>query len=591
MSDRKLLGQADWHGKSLTFRLSRSADPARKRRNIRDYYNGALPDDRLLAKKFAHEFAHRMSLEILEKGATQAVAAQGSKDETVSEWCKRWRAWRVKMGYVKSESEDSKNFRNHIEPLIGGLPMRLVSAANIEAVVERLDARIVDPEKPMSWKTARNAWVCLRAMFRDAVTAKPSSKLRVDREDNPTLTVAPPEKPKKGSREKLKTFLYPSEYLELMTAPAIWDPDQGEAKTRSANVARAKAAQRWMRIFTIAIYMSVRGKELKALTWEWTDLEHWVAKIEMQASSNADHRRTGRDAEDPKCGSFREFDIEPELRPLLLAMFHEARAANGGRTPSGRIFPTFPTEKDLARRLRKYLELAKCTRPELSTRNAHRVPMRFHDLRATGITWMAMRGDDAIHIQELAGHKSLVTTEKYIRKVNRLRGADWGAPFPPIPAMVIGASNVIEKPEARQTIASGARTSEAAPTAAWPQSGPNLAPEIAKVAKQQRKIASPRGFEASTQAKSPGKQGCLGPSGPRNARLRRSLVRPDGAVVHRILDANDPIAEALERGHDEAAAAKDWDRARALAAALADHHKALTAPNVVPLARGARRGS
>lgn len=45
----------------------------------------------------------------------------------------------------------------------------------------------------------------------------------------------------------------------------------------------------------------------------------------------------------------------------------------------------------------------------------------FHDLRATGITWMAVRGDDPLKIKQRAGHASLSTTEGYIRLAEELR--------------------------------------------------------------------------------------------------------------------------------------------------------------------------
>lgn len=563
----KLLGSAEWAGNTVSFRLSRDVDPKRTRRDLRDYLPTMSPD-RAIALEQGRRVAHEMSVEARKKHATAITHHATSKDETVAKWCERWRAWRVRMGYVASDNEDAKNFRNYIEPVIGHRTMRLVGATDIEAIVEALDARIVDDgENGLSWKTARNAWVCVRAMFRDASTAKASSGLRV-RDDNPTLTVAPPEKPKKGTADKLKTFLYPSEYLALMTAPAIWDPDKGKARTRSANVARAKAAQRWMRIFSLAIYNSMRANELKALQWEWIDLDHWIGKVEMQAASNADARRTGKADQDPKCGSFREFDFESEVRPLLLAMHAEAKAANGGEEPTGRIFPTFPTEKDLARRLRKYLELAGCKRPELQARNAHRVPMRFHDLRATGITWMAMRGDDAIHIQELAGHKSIVTTEKYIRKVRRIRGSEWGAPFPPIPVMVVGAkaaSNPVEK-------------SDMAPSR--PKAGPNLAQEIANLTKSKNKVASPRGFEASAHANSPGEKHRFGSIGPKKA--------PDRHQSAAAIGSTDPVATALRAALEGAISEGRTVDAAALATELAARARAMSDPKVVPI-EGRRR--
>lgn len=40
---------------------------------------------------------------------------------------------------------------------------------------------------------------------------------------------------------------------------------------------------------------------------------------------------------------------------------------------------------------------------------------RFHDLRGSGLTWMAIRGDDPLKIQQRAGHRTFEMTQKYIR--------------------------------------------------------------------------------------------------------------------------------------------------------------------------------
>ena len=62
------------------------------------------------------------------------------------------------------------------------------------------------------------------------------------------------------------------------------------------------------------------------------------------------------------------------------------------------------------------------------------MPIRFHDLRATGITWRLARGDTPILVQQDAGHESFQTTEKYIRLA---RGIDPEAVFPPLPMRVL----------------------------------------------------------------------------------------------------------------------------------------------------------
>ena len=62
----------------------------------------------------------------------------------------------------------------------------------------------------------------------------------------------------------------------------------------------------------------------------------------------------------------------------------------------------------------------------------------FHDLRATGITWMAVRGDEHLRIKQRAGHRGFSTTEMYIREAENLRDG-FGTPFPPLPDDLTGS--------------------------------------------------------------------------------------------------------------------------------------------------------
>ena len=63
--------------------------------------------------------------------------------------------------------------------------------------------------------------------------------------------------------------------------------------------------------------------------------------------------------------------------------------------------------------------------------------MTFHDLRATGITWCAVRGDAPLTIKQRAGHAAFTTTEGYIREAENLRDG-FGAVFSPLPATLLG---------------------------------------------------------------------------------------------------------------------------------------------------------
>jgi len=94
-----------------------------------------------------------------------------------------------------------------------------------------------------------------------------------------------------------------------------------------------------------------------------------------------------------------------------------------------------PSVRDMARGLRRWLAKATAQeRDELHHKTPTTRPIRFHDLRATGLTWMAVRGDDAIKIQRRAGHKDLETTLKYIRLAEDLNPGAFGDVFPKLPA-------------------------------------------------------------------------------------------------------------------------------------------------------------
>jgi hypothetical protein len=58
--------------------------------------------------------------------------------------------------------------------------------------------------------------------------------------------------------------------------------------------------------------------------------------------------------------------------------------------------------------------------------------MTWHDLRATGLTWLAVRGDDPLKIKQRAGHTTFSTTELYVREGEAIREG-FGQPFPPLP--------------------------------------------------------------------------------------------------------------------------------------------------------------
>ncbi len=59
--------------------------------------------------------------------------------------------------------------------------------------------------------------------------------------------------------------------------------------------------------------------------------------------------------------------------------------------------------------------------------------MTWHDLRATGLTWLAVRGDDPLKIKQRAGHATFSTTAGYIREAEAQR-VGFGDVFPTLPS-------------------------------------------------------------------------------------------------------------------------------------------------------------
>jgi len=78
------------------------------------------------------------------------------------------------------------------------------------------------------------------------------------------------------------------------------------------------------------------------------------------------------------------------------------------------------------------------SQPKASLQTDHDKRLGFHDLRATGITWRAVRGDAMQAIKEHAGHEDVGTTDGYCRTATNLR-AGFGNVFPALPAALLRA--------------------------------------------------------------------------------------------------------------------------------------------------------
>jgi hypothetical protein len=182
---------------------------------------------------------------------------------------------------------------------------------------------------------------------------------------------------------------------------------------------RGRAALAWHRNLAVAVFLYMRDGELPELRWERVDLEHALVNVH-----HAYNRRT-KQSKTTKTGNARRVPIHENLLPLLCAMHAESEGVG--------LVLALPSERTMARSLRRWLRRAGVTRDELFEASMTRKPLTWHDARATGITWLAVAGLDATKIQRRAGHTTIETTMGCIREAESFAGEAFGPPFPPLP--------------------------------------------------------------------------------------------------------------------------------------------------------------
>ncbi len=324
--------------------------------------------------------------------------------ETFSKWfARRSEARRAKLSSV---SDDESRFVTWIEPYkcadgatLGDKAMACITTEDLEGLVEHLDDNV--NKGKLRWKTAINVWAVITGSFRDACRSKVKA-LRV-RKDNPAAGI---EGPDRGG-ERSKVFVYPSEHQSF--------------------VEREATPLLWRRLEAVGIYLGARAGELEALEWEDIDLPH--GKVTIHRTIDREENDEGTETKIVKDKEPRTFGIELNLLPLLRVMHDET----GGK---GRVFPEFPRLRDLADELRRYMKLAGVTRPELYVSDETRINLRFHDLRASTVTWMGVRGDSTERIMQRVGHEDWPTMKKYLRTAEAL-SEGFGDVFPPLPESLL----------------------------------------------------------------------------------------------------------------------------------------------------------
>jgi integrase len=293
----------------------------------------------------------------------------------------------------------------HIEPVLAGKHPREWTKADCERVRDALDVKIQAGTWQgkrrvyrFGWKRARNVW----ALFTSACKAASSSKnkaLRV-REDNPCLGVEVPD----DGATKIKQWLTPAEFLKLENCSTV--------------------PLRWRQFYALLVYTYLRPNELKALLRKDIDLDTGVSHVTKAWDFENDKPKPYTKT----AAGVRKVPIEPGLRPLLAFLCE-------GLGRDDYLFPALPPREDWAATFRVHLKRAGVDRESLYENTPTVKNITLYDLRATGITWRTLRGDDTRKIQREAGHEDYNTTDGYVRDA-AVYGTALGVMFPPLPEVL-----------------------------------------------------------------------------------------------------------------------------------------------------------
>ncbi len=271
----------------------------------------------------------------------------------------------------RSAAIDVYRLRRYVNPLIGTKRMADVTETDIELVMSRLptDRRAA---------TRMRVYNILHRLFDLAIVP---GRLRTT---NPVSSYVRPAR----DTEKLFTYLFPQEFLTLIGCVVI------PLELRV--------------LYALATYTGLRRGSLLALRWSDVDFDHGTM--------------TSRTS---KTGLAVMFSVTADVLALLRAW----RERCGHGKDSDLVIHAPPQPERLAKYLRRDLMKAGVHRAGIYNREASVQPLRFHDLRATFVTWAKRAGKGDGFISDRTGHLTGAMLRRYDRAARTLADLNI-APFP-----------------------------------------------------------------------------------------------------------------------------------------------------------------
>lgn len=395
---RAAKGTAEWKGGAWHAKVSVPGS-GRKRIKITRPDGTVLDDqerDRALANKLAAELSEKVRSDTF-----QAEVRRKDKRVRVRAWGEAWTSGAlyeehgsVKKLKPKASARDDHNRMNlHVYPYIGDKAVADVREQDIEQAFKRAfeEAEARNGE-PLRAATRIHIYQVTHRLFDLAI--KPG-RLRTD---NPVSEDMRPER----DTPKLYCFLYPSELLALLGCEAV------------PLVRRV--------YYALATYTGLRKSSLKVLRWSALDFEHSTVTSMVSKTDLA-----------------QIFAQSDELNPgvasvmVLLRRYHDLLGRPSG---DSLIITDLQCKKNgEAKALREDLRAARVTRALLFAEDAKVEPLRFHDLRATFVTWAKRAGKGDGWITDRTGHLTPELVKRYARGARMLEDLRY-LPFPDISAAV-----------------------------------------------------------------------------------------------------------------------------------------------------------
>jgi integrase len=333
--------------------------------------------------------------------------------ESADEWFKRFYDAKEAKG-LSTAKEMRGRYKKWSSPLIGAKDMRAVTNSDLEAIVRSLDRAVhaFMKEGPgagrLAPSSATNIWGDVQHAFAEAKSAKDPG-LRV-LTVNPAADVRGPD----PGDDRQGQILYGDELSILVAGEAV-EPVHPDVPLYRRQT------------YAVVTYGKLRASEAEALKPEDVDLDHMTIRVTKQADRKTKERKGTKAT---KTKRMRTVDIEPHVLPLVRWLVKHPQG-KGGR------LLRMPPPEDRAELLRKDLHTVGITREALFIEgDPHERAIVFHDLRDTGLTHMAVRGDKPLVIQWTAGHTDFKTTQGYLDRAEVERHRI-GLPLPPLPPTLI----------------------------------------------------------------------------------------------------------------------------------------------------------